>query len=66
MLKREHREVKICSFGHLGDGNLHYNLMDEDQNKGYVYNNQSVLKELVYQKIKNLMVLSVLNMVLAN
>ena len=51
MLKREHKEVKICSFGHLGDGNLHYNLMDEDQNKGYVYNNQSVLKELVYEKI---------------
>ena len=50
-LKREHKEVKICSFGHLGDGNLHYNLMDEVQNKGYVYKNQSVLKELVYDKI---------------
>ena len=52
MLKREHKEVKICSFGHLGDGNLHYNLMDEDKNKEYVYKNQTALKELVYKKIK--------------
>ena len=51
-LKKKHTEVKICSFGHLGDGNLHYNLMDEDKNKEYVYNNQTALKELVYKKIK--------------
>ena len=51
-LKKKHKEVKVCSFGHLGDGNLHYNLMDEDKNKEYVYNNQTILKELVYKKIK--------------
>ena len=51
-LKRKHKHVKICSFGHLGDGNLHYNLMDEDKNKEYVYKNQTALKELVYKKIK--------------
>ncbi len=53
-IKKEHRDVKICSFGHLGDGNLHYNLMDEDNSKGYVYKNQNALKALVYEKIKTL------------
>ena len=50
-LKMKHKQVKICSFGHLGDGNLHYNLMDEDKTKEYVYKNQTTLKELVYKKI---------------
>ena len=51
-LKKSHDRVKICVFGHLGDGNLHYNLMDISKDHPYVYQNQSKLKDFVYAKVK--------------
>ena len=51
-LNKSHSRVKICVFGHLGDGNLHYNLMDISKDHPYVFQNQSKLKDLVYAKVK--------------
>ena len=50
-IKSYHSNVKICVFGHLGDGNLHYNLMDQNPEEQYVKGNQSILKELVYEQV---------------
>ena len=46
-----HNKVKICVFGHLGDGNLHYNLMDKKPEEPYVHKNQDILKDLVYEQV---------------
>ena len=51
-LNKYHSRVKVCVFGHLGDGNLHYNLMDISKDHPYVFQNQSKLKDLVYAKVK--------------
>ena len=50
-IKSYHSNVKICVFGHLGDGNLHYNLMDQNPEEPYVKGNQSILKDLVYEQV---------------
>ena len=51
-IKVFHNKVKVCVFGHLGDGNLHYNLMDEFSEDPYVYKNREILKEFIYEKVK--------------
>ena len=51
-IKISHNKVKICVFGHLGDGNLHYNLMDKFSEDPYVYKNREILKEFIYEKVK--------------
>ena len=51
-ISKFHSKVKICVFGHLGDGNLHYNLMDISKDHPYVYQNQNLLKDFVYERVK--------------
>ena len=50
-IKVSYNKVKICVFGHLGDGNLHYNLMDKFSEDPYVYKNKEILKEFIYEKV---------------
>ena len=50
-IKIFHNKVKVCVFGHLGDGNLHYNLMDEFSDDPYVFKNREILKEFIYEKV---------------
>ena len=52
MIKLFYSKVKVCVFGHLGDGNLHYNLMDTFSEDPYVYKNREILKEFIYEKVK--------------
>lgn len=44
--------IRIINFGHLGDGNLHYNLCaPKDASKGYIATQGERIQEIVYAQI---------------
>ncbi len=55
-LKATYPEVRLLAFGHMGDGNIHYNvsLADKERNKTFIANEESKVNELVYQVIDEL------------
>jgi len=48
--------VRIVAFGHMGDGNIHYNvsLADAEQNKTFIAQHESEVNRLVYQVVREL------------
>jgi FAD/FMN-containing dehydrogenase len=46
--------VRIVAFGHMGDGNIHYNvsLADAEQNKAFIAQHESEVNKLVYQVVR--------------
>ena len=53
-LKKEYPKIKICAFGHLGDGNIHYNLMGESGNDQNFISKKVILQKIVYDNIAKL------------
>ncbi|MDO8810867.1 MAG: FAD-linked oxidase C-terminal domain-containing protein, partial [Gallionella sp.] len=48
--------IRIISFGHIGDGNIHYNVSmpDAAQNKSFIEQHEHEVNRLVYQVIARL------------
>jgi FAD/FMN-containing dehydrogenase len=46
--------VRIVAFGHMGDGNIHYNvsLADAEQNKAFIAQHESEVNRQVYQVVR--------------
>jgi len=52
MLRQAFPGIRIINFGHLGDGNLHYNLCaPKDADPGYMADHESKIVSMVYQQI---------------
>jgi len=56
LLKRDIEGVRIVNFGHLGDGNLHYNVQSPkgSDNKLFLQNQEDRVNTLVYEAVKAL------------
>ncbi|HYR05606.1 MAG TPA: FAD-binding oxidoreductase, partial [Gallionella sp.] len=48
--------VRIVAFGHMGDGNIHYNvsLPDAEQNKTFIAQHEGEVNRLVYEVVREL------------
>ncbi|MGL4996662.1 MAG: FAD-binding oxidoreductase, partial [Deefgea sp.] len=46
----QYPDAKIVAFGHLGDGNLHYNLFLSDKS-ALIYQQEPVINAIVYQLV---------------
>ncbi|MDD5385260.1 MAG: FAD-binding oxidoreductase [Gallionella sp.] len=48
--------VRIVAFGHMGDGNIHYNVSmpDAEQNKAFIAQQEGAVNRLVYQVVREL------------
>ncbi|MDO8811540.1 MAG: FAD-binding oxidoreductase [Gallionella sp.] len=48
--------IRIVAFGHMGDGNIHYNasMPGAEQNKIFIAQHESAVNELVYQAVREL------------
>lgn len=53
-LKKEYPKIKICSFGHLGDGNIHYNLMGNADNDNIFFSKQKNFEQIIYKIVYDL------------
>lgn len=56
VLRRTYPGLRIVTFGHMGDGNVHYNisLCDAAANKGFIAQQESAVNRLVYEVIREL------------
>lgn len=56
MLRGVFPEVRIVAFGHMGDGNIHYNvsLPDEAENTLFITRKEAIVNSLVYQVVGEL------------
>jgi FAD/FMN-containing dehydrogenase len=54
MLKREIEGVRLVNFGHLGDGNLHYNVQapEGSDNQAFLKTQEDRVNTLVYDAVK--------------
>jgi len=54
MLQREIEGVRLVNFGHLGDGNLHYNVQapEGSDNQAFLKNQEDRVNTLVYDAVK--------------
>ncbi|MBI5625605.1 MAG: hydroxyacid dehydrogenase, partial [Nitrosomonadales bacterium] len=48
--------VRIVTFGHMGDGNIHYNvsMQDAGQNEIFIAQQEGAVNKLVYQTVREL------------
>ena len=48
--------VRIVAFGHMGDGNVHYNvsMADAEQNKNFIAQQEAAVNKLVYDVVRQL------------
>jgi FAD/FMN-containing dehydrogenase len=55
-LQRAFPGVRIVAFGHMGDGNVHYNasMPDADQNGSFISNHEKSVNKLVYSVVHEL------------
>lgn len=53
MLKREIPGVRLVNFGHLGDGNLHYNVQvpEGEDGKAFLRDKEALVNHLVYEAV---------------
>ena len=53
-LQQAYPGVRIVAFGHMGDGNIHYNvsLADAAQNEAFIAQHESEVNRLVYQVVR--------------
>jgi FAD/FMN-containing dehydrogenase len=55
-LRRKYPGIRIVSFGHMGDGNIHYNISmpDAGQNKTFIAQQEGEVNRLVYEVVRQL------------
>ena len=53
-LLRKYNQFSICAFGHLGDGNIHFNLIANSNNKHFFNENLDTFKKIVLNNVYNL------------
>jgi len=48
--------IRIVAFGHMGDGNIHYNIsmLDAKQNQAYIAQQEAAVNKLVYAVVREL------------
>ncbi|HUW76177.1 MAG TPA: FAD-linked oxidase C-terminal domain-containing protein, partial [Gallionella sp.] len=48
--------IRIVAFGHMGDGNIHYNIsmMDAKQNQTFIAQQEAAVNKLVYAVVREL------------
>jgi FAD/FMN-containing dehydrogenase len=48
--------IRIVAFGHMGDGNIHYNIsmLDAKQNHAYIAKQEAAVNKLVYAVVREL------------
>jgi FAD/FMN-containing dehydrogenase len=48
--------IRIVAFGHIGDGNIHYNvsMQDQNQNSGFIARSEREVNRLVYEVVAQL------------
>src|SRR5882724_4240625 len=56
LLNRAFPGIRIAAFGHMGDGNIHYNcaMPDPAQNRIFIDRHEAAVNELVYQVVDEL------------
>ena len=52
-LKEEYPQIIICAFGHLGDGNIHFNLMGQYVDDKIFYEKRFQLENIVYESVSH-------------
>jgi FAD/FMN-containing dehydrogenase len=52
-LRARFEEIRIVAFGHMGDGNIHYNvsLLDAAHNDDFIYRHESEINRIVYEVV---------------
>ena len=55
-LRKAYPGIRIVAFGHMGDGNIHYNtsLPDAAQNKAFIAQHEDAVNNLVYVVVREL------------
>ena len=55
-LRQNFAGIRIVAFGHMGDGNIHYNasLFDGAQNASFIAGNEAAVNQIVYQVVVEL------------
>ncbi|MEO8332360.1 MAG: FAD-binding oxidoreductase [Gallionella sp.] len=55
-LRNAFPSIRIVAFGHMGDGNVHYNvsLLDAEQNKMFIAQQEGAVNKLVYAVVREL------------
>jgi FAD/FMN-containing dehydrogenase len=50
-LHQSYQGLRIIAFGHMGDGNIHYNisLMDVEKNSAFIAQNEAAVNRIVYE-----------------
>ena len=56
LLRKTYPGIRIVAFGHMGDGNIHYNisLPDATQNKTFIAHHEDAANNLVYAVVREL------------
>jgi FAD/FMN-containing dehydrogenase len=55
-LRAAHEGIRIVAFGHMGDGNIHYNIsmLDAEQNDTFIKQHEHKVNRIVYQVVAGL------------
>ena len=53
-LLKKYDQFSICAFGHLGDGNIHFNLIGNSKDLVFFNENIDVFKEIILNNVYNL------------
>lgn len=56
LLQKAFKDVRIVAFGHMGDGNIHYNvsLPDARRNESFIEQQEDSVNKLVYEVVREL------------
>ena len=56
LLHKEFRGIRIVAFGHIGDGNIHYNtsMLDAKENERFISQHEGAVNKLVYAVVREL------------
>ena len=55
-LQQNYPGIRIVSFGHMGDGNVHYNvsMLNAEQNKTFIAQQEGAVNKIVYEVVREL------------
>ena len=55
-LQKNYPGIRIVSFGHMGDGNVHYNvsMLNAEQNKTFIAQQEGAVNKIVYEVVREL------------
>jgi FAD/FMN-containing dehydrogenase len=55
-LHKAYEDLRIVAFGHMGDGNIHYNLslLDAKKNPGFIAQHEAEVNHIVYEVVREL------------